>query len=324
MRVAWAVPLPSPPLGLGLAREAGLVLVRHAQALALFGLDGAPVVGRDLPGPLAAACSAEDGRTFAAATANGGVLVLRGLLTPGWERAVPRRPVATALEALGRLLAVADEAGGLYVFDADGREVWKTSTARPLLHLAWVPETAALFGCAESGLACLHDHAGKLLWRDGLMANVGGIAASGDGKSLLAACFTEGLKRYGAEPGKPTAIPAAARQVAASYAGTVLATVALDGTTVALRDAKGKLLGEAGAGVAAGRAGDGGAGGGAGGGDGGRRAAPPALVNPTVPLRRRSARPRRDPRPGSPWPSPWPVAAARRRPARRAGSPRSR
>ncbi|MGL4551037.1 MAG: hypothetical protein ACRC33_07610, partial [Gemmataceae bacterium] len=144
MRPLWTRRLPAAPLGLHLAREAGLILVRDAAGLSLWDVRGEPVVARPVPGVVAAGC-AEDGSAFACAD-GGTVRVFRDELTPGWERRLPRRPVALAVAPLGEAVAVADDAGGLTVFDGLGRDRWREDAARPLRHLAWVPEGGALAG----------------------------------------------------------------------------------------------------------------------------------------------------------------------------------
>ena len=53
---------------------------------------------------------------------------LTGELDLVWERSLPHRPVAVALDPLGKALAVADEAG-VHVFDDTGRAIWRHSNA---------------------------------------------------------------------------------------------------------------------------------------------------------------------------------------------------
>src|SRR5262245_5509276 len=132
MRPRWTRRLPAAPLEMHWAREAGLILVRDAAALSLWDMRGEPVVSRPLAGQVIAAGCAEDGSAFACAEAGGTVRVYREELTPGWERALTRRPVALAVAPLGQAVAVADEAGGLRVFDGRGGDRWQTTAPRPL------------------------------------------------------------------------------------------------------------------------------------------------------------------------------------------------
>jgi hypothetical protein len=163
-------------------------------------------------------------------------------LTPGWERVLPRRPVAVAVAPLGQAVAVADDAGGLTVFDGHGGDRWHATAPRPLRHLAWVAEAGALAGSADFGLVCLYDEAGQQRWRDGLVAHVGALAASGDGSRIVLACFTDGVRRYGVEQPRPVTLAerVECRSLATSYAGDVLLTLSLDGTTLTRRDGEGQ------------------------------------------------------------------------------------
>lgn len=247
MRTAWSRRTAAAPAALHLAREAGLIVLRDADhGVSSWGPTGEPLAHRPPAGPLVASSSAEDGRTVVLGGPRGEIIVLRDELSPGWERSVGRRPTALAVAPLGQAIAVADESGSLTVFDADGRQAWQAKAARPLLHLAWVAESGALVGAADFGLVGLYDASGGGVWRDGLVAHVGGLAVSGDGRRIVLACFTEGLKRYSAEQQRPVSVGKgiAARAIAMNYAGDVLLTIGLEGTTLTRRDAEGQTVEE--------------------------------------------------------------------------------
>jgi hypothetical protein len=133
-----------------------------------------------------------------------------------------------AVDGFGRRVAVAD-AGGVTVFDHDGREVWRAETPRPLVHLAFVPELPVLLGAAEYGLVCAFNDTGEVMWRDGLVAHVGALAVTGDGSRAVLACFTDGLNCYAATSSKRAALARAApsRLAALDYRGEVLLTTGL-------------------------------------------------------------------------------------------------
>jgi hypothetical protein len=168
------------------------------------------------------------------------------LLTPDFvtvfERSIPACPIALAMEALGRRIAIADDAGGLHILDRSGQILWRASVARPLLHLAFVPESPTLVGSAEYGLVYAFDRDGKGLWRDGLVAHVGGMAVAGDGARILLACFTEGLMGYSVTQSQRRQLARAApsRLVALDYRGEVLVTTGL-ANELALRGAEGEI-----------------------------------------------------------------------------------
>jgi hypothetical protein len=246
VRVAWSFPLPAAPVGLSLAREPGFLLVHDAEDhLARLDRLGQAVVRRPAPAPLIAATLADDGASAAAIGKQPRVWMLTSELTALWERSLPRKPTALALDALGRQLAVADEAGGVHVFDSAGKVVWQASSARPLVHLAFVPEAPVLVGAAEFGLVCSFDRTGHCLWRDGLVAHVGSLAVSGDGGRIVLACFTEGLCCYALSQPRQARLPRAApsRLAALSYTGQTTLTAGLD-SQIALRDAEGEILDE--------------------------------------------------------------------------------
>jgi hypothetical protein len=206
---------------------------------------GQVVVRRPATGPLVSAVCSDDGNTLAAIGKRGHVWMMSADLTTTWERSLPRRPVALALEHLGRLLAVADEAGGVQVLDSTGKMVWNATAARPLVHLAFVPEAPVLVGSAEFGLVCAFDRMGHCMWRDGLVAHVGSLAVSGDGGRIVLACFTEGLCCYALSQPKQERLPKAgpSRLAVLSYSGQAILTVGLDGQLV-LRNGGGTVRDE--------------------------------------------------------------------------------
>jgi hypothetical protein len=230
MRLAWSRPLPAPPAGLSLAREPGTLLVRDQEHhLGRYDRTGQLELRQRAPASLAASAIADDGRVVAAAGRRGQVWLLTLDFVRLWERSVPRRPVGVALDGLGSRVAVADEAGGVTVFDREGREVWRATSPRPLLHLAFVPELPVLLGSAEYGLVCAFDDKGQMLWRDGLVAHVGSLAVTGDGSRAVLACFTDGLNCYAAMSPKRTVLARAApsRLAALDYRGEALLTTGL-------------------------------------------------------------------------------------------------
>jgi hypothetical protein len=245
VRQLWSTDLSAPPLGLSLAREPGTFLLWDGEKmLARAGRQGRQELRRAAPGSVVAAALSDDGRHAAAVGRRGQVWLFTGELDLLWERTLPHRPVAVALDHLGKGLAVADEAG-VHVFDATGRELWRASTPRPLVYLAFVPEAPALVGCAEFGLVCAFDHEGHCLWREGLVVHVGSLAVSGDGEQIVLACFTEGLCVYSLSRARQQRFPQAApcRLAAVGYLGEPILTAGLE-NRLALHDAQGELRDE--------------------------------------------------------------------------------
>jgi hypothetical protein len=206
---------------------------------------GHVVVRRPAPASVVSAVCSDDGNTVAAIGRHGQVWMITPELTTMWERSLPRRPVSLALDCLGRQVAIADEAGGIHVLDTAGKVVWRAEAARPLVHLALVPEAPVLVGSAEFGLVCAFDRTGHCLWRDGLVAHVGSLATSGDGGRIVLACFTEGLCCYALTQPKREGLPqaGASRLAGLDYTGQTIVTVGLD-SQLALRDAGGAVRDE--------------------------------------------------------------------------------
>ncbi|HEX5269845.1 MAG TPA: PQQ-binding-like beta-propeller repeat protein [Gemmataceae bacterium] len=197
-KTLWSLATGAPPCGVALARESGQLLAWDENHW-LYLLDArGERQGQARPLPdLVAACVADDGSALAVAGGRGEVARLAPDLTPRWRRSLRHPAVTAALDPFGHFLAVSDTTGGLFVFDRDGRPVWVGHHPRPLHHLAFVPEAPFLLGAADFGLVvCLDAQTGHLVWRDGLPAHCGSLAASADGEVVVLACFSDGLRRY--------------------------------------------------------------------------------------------------------------------------------
>jgi hypothetical protein len=243
-RLLWSQTVSAPLRGLSLARERETILVWDGQD-GLFLFDGAGKIQaqRQSPVPVAVACAAEDGSAYAVGGSQTEMVCwLAPDLSPRWQRPLPRRATALALEPLGRCVAVADAGGTLHLLDARGQTLWRATTPRPLHYLAFVPEKTILAGAADFGLVVSFGASGECLWRDGLVAHAGSLAVSGDGGSLVLACFSDGLVRYSAAGPEQQRIPleTACHYAALSYDGNCLLTVDPQ-HRVCLRDHKGTI-----------------------------------------------------------------------------------
>jgi hypothetical protein len=162
---------------------------------------------------------------------------------PRWQRVVPRRAVAAALDPFGQYLAVSDDRGNLCVFDRRGRPVCRVKNPRPLQHLAFVPEAPRLVGSADFGLVACYDLNGRCAWRDGPVVHTGSLAVSGDGSRILLACFSEGLRGYSLTGQKldRLPVPEPCRLAALTYDGRFTLIAGL-GERLLLLDPKGHPL----------------------------------------------------------------------------------
>jgi len=231
VRPLWSLTTTNPLRGLALARERGwLIAWDDLHWLYLLNQAGERQAQLQAPAPLAAVCCSDDGSSFAASGVDGQVWLLAPDLMPRWERSLPRPAVAVALDPFGGYLAAADNSGGLYVFDLLGRATCQATSPRPLAFLAFVPERPALVASADFGLVASFDLTGRCRWRDGLVANVGSLATSGDGGLIALACFSEGLCCYSLEAPKRRQLTPAApcRMAALSYDGGLILAAGLD------------------------------------------------------------------------------------------------
>jgi len=219
---SWSLRLGASPRGLALLRETGTTLVWDANnSLYLVSQGGELQARTTAGGAVTAACASDDGSALAAVGERGEVWRLMPDLTPRGVVRLKQRATACAFDSFGQYLAVADSGGELRIFNAAGKTVCRTSTPRPLFHLAFIPEQRLLVGCADFGFIGCYDLSGRCVWRDGFVSHVGGLAVNGDGSRIVLACFSDGMRCYGLE-GKqaaPTATDEPCRLVAMSYDG---------------------------------------------------------------------------------------------------------
>ena len=244
MRLLWSQTIPAPLRGLMLARERATILAWNGQdGLFLFNESGTIQARRPAPVPIGAAACAEDGSaSIVAGSHSPGIHWLAPDLASHRQRPLPQRATAVAVEPHGRRVAVADSGGTVHLLDASGRTLWQATTPRPLHHLAFVPEKPILVGAADFGLVLCFGASGECLWRDGLVAHVGSLAVSGDGSSILLACFSDGLYRYSitGPQQQRISLDAPCPFAALSYSGDRFLTVGRE-SRVCLRDSKGDL-----------------------------------------------------------------------------------
>lgn len=197
VKTLWTQPIPVVPRGVALAREKGSVLAWDEKHwLHLLNGRGERQGQYRPPGKLTSACCADDGSALAAGGSQGEVWFLAPDLALRWERSLPSRVMAMALDPFGQYLAAADNRNNLHILDRTGRIVTQVPSARPLHHLAFVPAAPILVACADYGLVAALDLGGEWVWRDTVVAHFGSLAVSGDGERIMLACFTEGLRRY--------------------------------------------------------------------------------------------------------------------------------
>jgi hypothetical protein len=245
LRPLWSQTVPNRPIGLVLARErAWLFLWDKYGWLYLFNRLGVRQAQSRMDATVVAACCAEDGSAFAAVGAGGEVWWLAPDLSVRWQRTMTGPAVACAMDPFGRFLAVSDERGAMHILDNQGQTRSKVQTPRPLCFLAFVPAAPWLVASADFGLVTCYDLDGKQRWRDGLVQSSGALTVSGDGATILLACYTEGLQRYSLE-GKNcgrVVTPEPCYLASISFDGRLILAGSLNSRLLVL-DAEGQTLG---------------------------------------------------------------------------------
>jgi hypothetical protein len=242
----WSLTTAGAVRGLCLAREKGWLLVRDENDwLYLLDRNGERQGQVRAPKELTTCACADDASAFVTAGREGDLWWLAPDLMPRWQRALGPRVEALAVDPLGQYVAAADTGGGLSLFTRKGRLVWKVQTPRGLRHLAFVAEAPFLIGCSDFGLVACFDAAGRMVWRDGLVAHVGSLAVNGDGSTIALACFSDGLYRYAVKEARPRrqALPDPCSLAVLSYDGRLVLVTGLS-TRLVLLDASGRVRGE--------------------------------------------------------------------------------
>ena len=205
--VSWSVLTDGPLKGLGLAREAGLVLAwDEAERLYLIDSAGGFRSVATAPGRVAAAAVSDDGSRVAVLGEGARLWLLDGDLGMVADRPAPPDPLALAIDPHGRYLVVSGRTGANHVFNRHGRPAGKFESFQPLAHLAFVAARPLLIASAAHGLLAQFDlgpgGSGRLevdlAWQDRQVSNVGRLTTTGDGSMILASCFTHGVQRYDA------------------------------------------------------------------------------------------------------------------------------
>lgn len=195
--VAWNVTTERSLCGMQLARETGHLLAWDENGtLSFFDPQGRATASWRCPRPLHAAACSDDGQTAAAQARDGTLYWLDGRLRTKREHPAVPGPLALALAPHGDYAVVTSTLGPPRLFDTSGRPAGMLNTSQPLAFIQFLPEQPYLVAAAEQGLVASYHFDGRARWEDTFLAPVGGIAATGNGSILLAACFGSGVQRY--------------------------------------------------------------------------------------------------------------------------------
>ena len=199
-RLSWSLSTEAPLVALQLARETGEVLAADA-AGGLYHIDRAGKLANLVhgPSPIRAAAWSDTG--------TGGVALVgdeklywfnsRLLFQGSIEQAEP--VTAIAIEAHGNYMAASLSSCTTAIYDANRKPVRRFRSLQPLVGLEFLVSRPALIGVAEYGLLCSYTFTGQEEWQQQLWANVGDLSVTGDGKTILLACFAHGIQCHDAE-----------------------------------------------------------------------------------------------------------------------------
>jgi hypothetical protein len=199
-RLSWSLSTDAPLVALKLARETGDVLAADAIG-GLYHINRAGKIANLTHGPSPI-------RSIAWSDTGAGGIALVGdeklywfnqrLLFQGWlEHSEP--VLAVALEAHGNYAAVSLSSATNVIYDANRKCVRRFSSLQPLIALEFLVNRPAIIGVAEYGLLCAHAFTGEEEWQQQLWANVGDLSVTGDGRTILLACYSHGIQCHDAD-----------------------------------------------------------------------------------------------------------------------------
>ncbi len=196
-RLSWSLATEAPLVGLQLAKETGELLAADA-AGGLYHIDRTGKLVNLTHGPSGIRAVAWSD------TGNGGIALVgdeklywfnRRLLLQGWlEHSEPA--LGLALESHGHYAAVSLADGSTILYDANRKRLRRFTTTVPLIALEFLVSRPALVGVAEHGLLCCQAFNGEQEWKQPLWTSVGDLAVTGDGGTILLACFSQGIQCY--------------------------------------------------------------------------------------------------------------------------------
>jgi hypothetical protein len=151
------------------------------------------------------AAMSDDGSLVIVLTTEGQLLFLDGLLQTRLERTSIPESNALAIDPHGRYVAVPSQMGKGAFYSRSGKPAGHFEARVPLTSVAFVPALPILIGAAPYGSIVAYELSpgrtsgsldAELLWDEKVHSKVGRLVTTGDGSSLLAACFSHGVQRY--------------------------------------------------------------------------------------------------------------------------------
>ncbi len=199
-RLGWSVAADAPLVALRFSRETGEVLAGdESGGLYLISPHGQIAAVTRGPTPLRALAISDTGQGGVALIGPTRLLWFNRQLTFQGSTELPAASLAVTVNAHGQYAAVSLEDGFTFIYDMNRKLLRKFQSQQPLVALEFLVNQQAILGIAEYGLLCCYSFQGDLLWQEKLWGQVGGLAVSGDGQSILLACYTYGIQCHAAD-----------------------------------------------------------------------------------------------------------------------------
>ncbi|MFN0056288.1 MAG: PQQ-binding-like beta-propeller repeat protein [Planctomycetales bacterium] len=194
---AWSFSTDAPLVALRLARETGETLAAD-EAGNLYSLDRRGEVrhATRIPPPIRGLAWSDVGEGGLALCGDRRLLWFDRSLTPLGYIEESERILAIAGESHGLYAAVSLESSRVALYDSDRGLVRRFQTMQPLTTIEFLAHEPALVALGDYGLLCCHTFAGPAQWRQALYVHVSDLAVTGDGQTILLACFSHGIQCY--------------------------------------------------------------------------------------------------------------------------------
>lgn len=191
----WSFTIDAPLVAVQLARETGEVLAADASGgLYLFDRRGQLATLTRGFHALGALAWCDTGTCGAAAVDESRLIRFDRQLKVEWSVQLPDAVVSVATDPFGNCLAAGLADGRVMLYDAFKRKIGEFASFRPLRHLHFLATLREFVAASEYGLICRMDLSGQEVWADKNWANVGDVAATGDGGRVYVAGFNHGIR----------------------------------------------------------------------------------------------------------------------------------
>lgn len=198
-RLVWSFATEGPLVAMHFARESGEVIAGDGVG-GLYRLDrqGKLQGMTHAPGPIRELAWSDTGAGGLALVGDGRLCWLDGHLAfqGTIEQADPI--LGVALDPYGHYAVASLSSCANIVYDANRKLVRRFSSMQPLSKIEFLIQQPALLAITEYGMLCCHDFGGQPLWQQQLFANVGDFSFTGDGQSILLACYAHGIQCHNA------------------------------------------------------------------------------------------------------------------------------